>query len=161
MSLLDALSKTEPNRPVAVEDVFDADFHMLFGSEPRGPKRGGRWTTKHFADIAEWRELRRSFKGLLSVDLPEATVSQVVEETQGVPVPWEDQDGNSYVAVIQPTVRLRRISLAVFVKLPPPAAAEAVLNNILHRGGFVDPFPARHHPRLKEINAANKEAFGG
>ena len=156
MAFMDAFSKIGPNRPPAVEDVFDPDFEMIWGEEPTGPSDGGRWGMKHKRAIVQWQQARRRFKALTDVDLPDETEELVMAESGAVAIPWESNTGRVYLAILGGAKTLTNFPLRIFQRLPAGTVSTIVVNNIIHRGGFVDPLPERHRRALGENNNKNR-----
>ncbi len=161
MAFMDAFSKTGPNRPPAVEDVFDPDFEMIWGEEPTGPPDGGRWGMRHKAAIVQWQQAKRRFQGLIDVDLPDETEELVFEESGGVAIPWESNAGRQYVAILGGAKTLTNFPLRIFERLPALNVATFIVRNIIHRGGYIDPLPERHKRALGENNNENRPAVEG
>ena len=158
MAWMDAFLKAGPNRPPAVEDVLDLDFELIFDEEPTGPPAGGRWNVRHKAAILQWQQARSRFKGLSDAELPDETEALVFEEAAGLAIPWESNTGREYVAVVGGAKTLTNFPLRFFQRLPARTVSTIVVNNIIHRGGFIDPLPERHRAALSRNNDANRPA---
>jgi hypothetical protein len=149
-----AFEATGPARPPAPEDVFNPDFDMIFGPEPR-PTGGVRWTMQDKAAIVQWSQARRSFKGISEQPLNPENEATVMAESGGVPIVWEDVKGNLYVAVLGGPALITSYPFATFNAIPAPSAGGSVVYSMLRKGGCFDPLPQRFGPVAQGINADN------
>lgn len=151
---------TGPNRPPAVEDIYDADFDTIFGAAPV-LEGGKRVNIRDMAEIETWRQNRRQFGGLIDFEVDEQVVFDLFEATQGgFPVAWKDVKGQEYVAFIGVSTPLYRLPTFWFTDPNFGFVQSKVYWQLVMRGGCIPKFPTdaatlRNLGMLRARNDAN------
>lgn len=152
-----------PNRPPAVEDVFDADFDLIFGPEPR-LEGGKRVNVRDMAKIVQWRQDRRQWGGLIDLEIDLELAQRLFEYTDGgFPVAWKDTSGREFVAFVGVDFPVHRGRPRVFAPDSPFGYPDAIIMRwLIQKGNCIPNFPSDEATgrRLDALRSRNDQVCG-